>query len=229
MDELKTLLENAFGSHKELVTETFVSDLKTLFETAVDTKVKLMEAQIEEKIKTDHLNEVNEFKDFIVGTMDQYLNEAVKQFCFEHEKEVENAIKTEVLESVVVGIIKTLKENGIGIDVQNIDGMKALQKKLDEANKELNAVMEEKLALETKILKEETDRVFKDETTDLTENQRESMLKLMEDMEYPDASIFKKKVQALKTYIQSGNVVVEDRGVQKTDPAKKDDADLIYR
>lgn len=191
-EELDTILESAdFDSD-------FKDKAKTLFESAISLKVK-EEIERLHDINEAFVNEaVAEKSEALELKVDEYLSYVAEEYLKENELAIEAGIKIEAAEKILEGVSSLMKENHIHIDESKVDAYESLEDRFTIQEGELDARIEESIALtkEVKTLKREI--VLDTVSEGLSEIQKEKLVTLTEDIDFKEDADFIEKVKVIK-------------------------------
>ena len=206
------------GAWKEDLDDLFAGDelneemkekTQVVFEAAVNTRVSLLEAELNEafEAKIEELEEeynerlqeqASEIFESVTEKLDQYLDYVVEKWMEENEVAIESGIRVEIAEDFMDSLRNVFTEHYITVPESKLDIVADLKEQVDELNEKLNAVLDEKIQLES-VNKEFTKaQIIEELSEDLAETQVDKLSTLAEGLEYTDADNFKRKVSILK-------------------------------
>ena len=134
----------------------------------------------------------------MVQKVDDYLNYVVKEWMQENELAIEKGIRSEIVEDFMVGLKNLFVEHYIDIPDEKVDLVDDLFAKVEDLEESLNKEMEKGIEL-TKELKEFRKlEAVANISEDLTDVQREKMVKLAESVEYENDDDYSEKLGVLK-------------------------------
>ena len=208
LEELKSKYEIDVKSDVEALiqgeelSEEFKEKAATIFEAAVFAKVN---EEVNSRIETleahykEQLDEsLNETRNEMVQKVDDYLNYVVKEWMQENELAIEKGIRSEIVEDFMVGLKNLFVEHYIDIPDEKVDLVDDLFAKVEDLEESLNKEMEKGIEL-TKELKEFRKlEAVANISEDLTDVQREKMVKLAESVEYENDDDYSEKLGVLK-------------------------------
>jgi hypothetical protein len=191
-DDVKALIGD------EKLTEEFKQKAATIFEAAVkskinDAKVK-MQASYDKKLKED----VNFTKVELVEKVDSYLNYVVEEWMKQNEIAIERGIKGEIAEDFITGLKKLFEDHYINVPDEKYDVLEDQASKIEELNNKLNEQIEANVKLNSEIGDLTRKDIVDEVSAGLPETNKEKFSKLAEEVEYTNASEFKKKVATIK-------------------------------
>ena len=208
LEELKSKYEIDVKSDVEALiqgeelSEEFKEKAATIFEAAVfakvneevNSRIETLEAQYKEQLDES----LNETRTEMVQKVDDYLNYVVKEWMQENELAIEKGIRSEIVEDFMVGLKNLFVEHYIDIPDEKVDLVDDLFAKVEDLEESLNKEMEKGIEL-TKELKEFRKlEAVANISEDLTDVQREKMVKLAESVEYENDEDYSEKLGVLK-------------------------------
>ena len=208
LEELKSKYEIDVKSDVEALiqgeelSEEFKEKAATIFEAAVfakvneevNSRIETLEAQYKEQLDES----LNETRTEMVQKVDDYLNYVVKEWMQENELAIEKGIRSEIVEDFMVGLKNLFVEHYIDIPDEKVDLVDDLFAKVEDLEESLNKEMEKGIDL-TKELKEFRKlEAVANISEDLTDVQREKMVKLAESVEYENDDDYSEKLGVLK-------------------------------
>jgi len=208
LEELKSKYEIDVKSDVEALiqgeelSEDFKEKAATIFEAAVfakvneevNSRIETLEAQYKEQLDES----LNETRTEMVQKVDDYLNYVVKEWMQENELAIEKGIRSEIVEDFMVGLKNLFVEHYIDIPDEKVDLVDDLFAKVEDLEESLNKEMEKGIEL-TKELKEFRKlEAVANISEDLTDVQREKMVKLAESVEYENDEDYSEKLGVLK-------------------------------
>ena len=186
----------------EELSEEFKEKAAKIFEAAVfakvneevNSRIETLEAQYKEQLDES----LNETRTEMVQKVDDYLNYVVKEWMQENELAIEKGIRSEIVEDFMVGLKNLFVEHYIDIPDEKVDLVDDLFAKVEDLEESLNKEMEKGIEL-TKELKEFRKlEAVANISEDLTDVQREKMVKLAESVEYENDEDYSEKLGVLK-------------------------------
>ena len=208
LEELKSKYEINVKSDVEALiqgeelSEEFKEKAATIFEAAVfakvneevNTRIETLEAQYKEQLDES----LNETRNEMVQKVDDYLNYVVKEWMQENELAIEKGIRSEIVEDFMVGLKNLFVEHYIDIPDEKVDLVDDLFAKVEDLEESLNKEMEKGIEI-TKELKEFRKlEAVANISEDLTDVQREKMVKLAESVEYENDEDYSEKLGVLR-------------------------------
>ena len=208
LEELKSKYEINVKSDVEALiqgeelSEEFKEKAATIFEAAVfakvneevNSRIETLEAQYKEQLDES----LNETRNEMVQKVDDYLNYVVKEWMQENELAIEKGIRSEIVEDFMVGLKNLFVEHYIDIPDEKVDLVDDLFAKVEDLEESLNKEMEKGIEL-TKELKEFRKlEAVANISEDLTDVQREKMVKLAESVEYENDEDYSEKLGVLR-------------------------------
>jgi hypothetical protein len=207
MQAVKEDLALLFGDSTDL-TEDFRLKVSTLFEAAVSTRVDIETARIEESFDEKLEESYEEIKTQMMENIDNYLNYAVAEWASDNKLSIENSVRTQMAESFLNGMKTLFEEHYVEIPDDKVDVVESMSSRIDELEKLVNETTADNIAL-SKIVNEKEVKEISDTLAEgLTSTQKDKFEKLIEAVDYSDATEFRKKANIIKeTYFAHKNEV----------------------
>jgi hypothetical protein len=207
MQAVKEDLALLFGDSTDL-TEDFRLKVSTLFEAAVSTRVDIETARIEESFDEKLEESYEEIKTQMMENIDNYLNYAVAEWASDNKLSIQNSVRTQMAESFLNGMKNLFEEHYVEIPDDKVDVVESMSSRIDELEKLVNETTADNIAL-SKIVNEKEVKEISDTLAEgLTSTQKDKFEKLIEAVDYSDATEFRKKANIIKeTYFAHKNEV----------------------
>jgi hypothetical protein len=207
MQAVKEDLALLFGDSTDL-TEDFRLKVSTLFEAAVSTRVDIETARIEESFDEKLEESYEEIKTQMMENIDTYLNYAVAEWASDNKLSIQNSVRTQMAESFLNGMKTLFEEHYVEIPDDKVDVVESMSSRIDELEKLVNETTADNIAL-SKIVNEKEVKEISDTLAEgLTSTQKDKFEKLIEAVDYSDATEFRKKANIIKeTYFAHKNEV----------------------
>ena len=200
-DDIKTLTDGETG-----LSEGFKDKAQTIFESAVDSKVKEITMFLDEEYEEKYETQLTESVDFIVESVNKYLDYVVNEWLKENELAVENGLRTEIAENFIDGLKNLFQENYMEVPEEKTDLVQELADKVDSLKEELNEVEKANMTLFEELNRYRKDSIIEEHSTNLTLSQRERFKELCEGVDFSSEEQFTKKVRILKeSYFNNNN------------------------
>lgn len=205
---VKEDVEEMLGSD-ETLSEEFKERAETIFEAALNTRVNLEMARLAEEYSTLEEELQAEFEakleentstilENMVEKIDQYMNFCVEEWMEENKIAIENSLRMEIAENFISGLQNLFAEHYIDVPEERFDIVADLKRENTELQEQLNAVLDEKIALETDLNEAIKETVLDEASEGLTVTQSERLRTLSEGIDFVDADTFKHKVDIIK-------------------------------
>lgn len=214
-DELKSI----FG---DLLSEDRTLEVQTLFESAVDQKVKSIAEEIE--------NELNEeFEDTIealVEQIDQYMNYVAEEFMEENRQALETSLKTEIAEEFIADLKTLFEDHNINIPEDQIDAVEEMAETIEELQESVNNLLQKNSYLVEQLQEQEKVELVIEAAKNLTLEQEDKFLSLVEGLDYTDHETYKRKLEIIRDKhfgnINEDEIVNPDYGLLNEDMNESD-------
>lgn len=209
-------------------------EAKTSFSTVFEQVVKAKAVELAES----HITSIAEAADAKVAELveaktteinikltedaDKYLTHLGKEWLAENKLAVENGIKANMLESMVLGMKALFVEHHVEVPADAVDVVAELEDDLQESKDEIRSLFDRNVELEAQVGELKKDATLKEATADLTDTQKEKVMGLVEGLSYNDTyqtklgAIVEMVVASTKTTTEETtlniNESVEDEG-----------------
>lgn len=222
------------------LSEEFKTQVQEAFDTAVDEKTQVKVAQLEEDIEQKYEKLSKDYADYVIGEseekMDEYLKSEVMpvvekyldysttEFMKENKLSVDSGIKVQLAESFLSGMSSVAESFNVKVPEGKEDYITEMEEKLDEAQKHLDNILDEKTALETEIKDGKAQKILDEATKDLTESQKEKFQKVAGKVKFNSEDQYNTSISELyESYFPS---VSDDDNIPENqlDENKKPDA-----
>lgn len=198
----------AFG---EDASEELKTKVTAVFESAVDEKVRViteeLQAQIDEKVAEQLEAEIIS----IAEQVDEYLTYVAEQWVKKNEAAVESAIKVEMAESLMDGLLSLVAEHRVDLPENDEGVLEQLADRVEELEHELNESRKLNKSLSEAAERAEALKLLDEAVAGVPDTKRAKLRDLAESMKWKDVEDFKSKLQSLKeTVIGSKGTVRAD-------------------
>jgi len=200
MDELKALFESL---DSDIFTEDTQLKMATLFEATVNEAVKAKEEELEAK----SLQEMSEFKESLVESVDSYLDYFAEQYVAQNEAIVEDFTKVKLAEKVIRNFEQMCQAFNMSLSEESVSNEDEVTAIKEDLNKKVNDLIESRKEIQTL---QKAGMIAEASHKLETDVQRESLYKKAKDLELDE--IFESKIEALVEGILTAKV---------EEPAKK--------
>lgn len=146
---LKQLFEKI---NSELLTEEVQLEMSAIFESAVNAAIAKKEVELDEKNKA----EIGEFKEELIGKLDEYLHYFVEEFTRENEKQITDAVKVKTAERVLSTFESIVKDFNLQLSEQTVTD----NAELDGAKSKISEQTETILALRKEIQAMQSEKII---------------------------------------------------------------------
>ena len=182
----------------EELSEEFKQKAATIFEAAVITRLNEELERLHEDYAKVLAEEIETVKGELAEQVDEYLTYAVQRWVKDNELAIEHGIKTEMAESVLIGLKQVFAENYIEISDEKVDLVDEMTNQLDMMETKLNEQIEENVGLNREIGGYIKNGIVNEISEGLTLTQREKLAALAEAVEFDDEDTFREKVATLR-------------------------------
>lgn len=187
------------------LSEEFKVQATTLFEAAVAARIAEERTALEEEFEAKQVELEESFEaakveliEEVSNKVDEYLNYVVKEWMEENQVAIESSLRTELTEDLITGIKAVFEEKHVILPEEQVDVVEELASRVEELEQQLNATMDQNIAL-TNAIEENTKKdVFAQVAEGLAMTQVEKFRTLAEGVDYSDAESYAQKLQIVK-------------------------------
>lgn len=208
---------DALVSGSEL-TEEFRDKAKLIFEAAVAEKVNAEVATISEAYEKAYEESVAELKTELSEQIDSYLTFVAQKWVEENALAIDNGIKAEIAENVMLGLKNLFVENNLDVPEEKFDLVDDMVEKLDEMETKLNEQIEVNVEMHKKLGGYIKNGIVSEVSVGLAETQKDKLQSLSEGVEFKTEEDFRNKIETLKeSYFSKSapQTLVEDAPVEE--------------
>lgn len=208
---------DALVSGSEL-TEEFRDKAKLIFEAAVAEKVNAEVATISEAYEKAYEESVAELKTELSEQIDSYLTFVAQKWVEENALAIDNGIKAEIAENVMLGLKNLFVENNLDVPEEKFDLVDDMVEKLDEMESKLNEQIEVNVEMHKKLGGYIKNGIVSEVSVGLAETQKDKLQSLSEGVEFKTEEDFRNKIETLKeSYFSKSapQTLVEDAPVEE--------------
>lgn len=198
-------MEEAFATDLKVLadadsnlTEDFKAKASTLFEAAVANKVATIKEDLENTYEDSLQEEVVYIRETLIEKIDNYLTYVVEDWMSENQEYVDNKLRTDIAEDFMKNLKDLFVESYIEVPESKVDLVDSLSEDVEATKSELLTVSEERDSLASQIEELQREKIISEATSDLTSTQSSKFVKLLEGIEFVDASNFETKVSVIK-------------------------------
>lgn len=210
-EDLEELIDLGGLFDGETISEEFKLKATAIFEAAVAARVKQEVAVFAEEFEQQSITESAEIRESLVDKVDGYLDFMVEQWMEKNELAIERGIKTEILESFVLGMKGVFESHYIDVPDEKYDLVEAAQSEAAELEERLNESVAENVKLK-QVLRDVNRSVQIEEACDgLAATDADKFRQLAEELSYSGEEEFGKKLVAIKeNYFKTASKDVEE-------------------
>jgi hypothetical protein len=201
-------------SEEDSLSEEFKEKAGTLFEVALTTRLREETEKLQEEFDDRLVEETAKIRESLEEKIDNYLTYAVESWVEDNKIAIENGLRTEVAESFIDALKNVFVEHYIEVPETKKDLVAELETKLTEAEEALSVKDEDAKTLSEKVEKLTRERVLSEASETLAFTQRARLEELVNDIEFVNEDIFKKKVNTIKECYFSDNNQTQDEIVE---------------
>ena len=180
----------------EDLSEEFKNKAKTVFEAAVSAKVR----EVQEELEKDSLEKVveatAEIKEELVSKVDSFLSYVAEEWVKDNELAIERGLKSELTENFITGLKDLFEDHYVEVPSDKLDVVDELAGKIEEVEQRLNEEVSKNIDLTEQNEGLVRNKVVREVSQDLTEQEVEKLGKLIEDIDFNDE--FEDNVKTIK-------------------------------
>ena len=198
-------MEEAFATDLKVLadadsnlTEDFKAKASTLFEAAVSNKVATIKEELENTYEDSLQEEVVYIRETLIEKIDNYLTYVVEDWMTENQEYVDNKLRTDIAEDFMKNLKDLFVESYIEVPQSKVDLVDSLSEDVEATKSELLTISEERDSLAAQIEELQREKIISEATSELTSTQSSKFVKLLEGIEFVDASNFETKVSVIK-------------------------------
>ena len=198
-------MEEAFATDLKVLadadsnlTEDFKAKASTLFEAAVSNKVATIKEELENTYEDSLQEEVVYIRETLIEKIDNYLTYVVEDWMSENQEYVDNKLRTDIAEDFMKNLKDLFVESYIEVPESKVDLVDSLSEDVEATKSELLTISEERDSLAAQIEELQREKIISEATSELTSTQSSKFVKLLEGIEFVDASNFETKVSVIK-------------------------------
>ena len=198
-------MEEAFATDLKVLadadsnlTEDFKAKASILFEAAVSNKVATIKEELENTYEDSLQEEVVYIRETLIEKIDNYLTYVVEDWMSENQEYVDNKLRTDIAEDFMKNLKDLFVESYIEVPESKVDLVDSLSEDVEATKSELLTISEERDSLASQIAELQREKIISEATSELTSTQSSKFVKLLEGIEFVDASNFETKVSVIK-------------------------------
>ncbi len=189
-EELMTQLQEAFDSEVQTKVdeqlEVKLAESKVQMDEAFDERVEELQGLTESYIQ-----------DEVIPTLSKYATAAVNEWLEENRESATSDAKVELAESFMKGLVGLVETQQLSIDVEDFSALEDAKRVAEDAKSELDAQVEKNLELKESLNKFHKERVVNKVCEELSESQRDKIMKVAEGLNFRDEEQFSERVESL--------------------------------
>jgi hypothetical protein len=182
----------------EDLSEDFRAKAETIFEAAVMTRVNEEVARIEEEFEAKLAEQVEQNTQGIVEQVDGYLGYIAEQWIAQNEIALERGMKSEIMESFILGMKDLFEEHYVEIPEERFDVLGEMENKVADLEAKLNEQVESNVNLTKSLAEAKQAELVKSISEGLTDTESEKFLGLVEELSFEDAASFEQKLKTIR-------------------------------
>ena len=201
----------------EELSESFQNKAATIFEAAINERVDSIETELVEAYQKVLEESIESTTKDLVEKLDDYLGYVVEQWMEENSLQVESGIRTDIAENFINGLKSLFQESWIDVPDEKYNILEDVVEANEILEKDMNAVLEENIALRKQLGSARCGEIFAEETEGLTDLEVDRLASLAEGLDYETEEDFREKVTILRESYVSEDAPVLTEEVETTD------------
>lgn len=186
----------ALISGEDDLSEEFQNKAKVVFEAAVSAKVKEVQEQLEKDSLEKVVETTAEIKEELVSKVDSFLSYVAEEWVKDNELAIERGLKSELTENFITGLKDLFEDHYVEVPSDKLDVVDELAGKIEEVEQRLNEEVSKNIDLTEQNESLVRNKVVREVSQDLTEQEVEKLGKLIEDIDFNDE--FEGNVKTIK-------------------------------
>lgn len=178
----------------EELNEEFKQKAITIFEAAVSMRVSEQVKSLEEEFEQKLEEQTQSYAASLSEQVDGYMNYVVEQWMAENQVAIESSLRTEITEDFITKLRGLFIESNINIPEEKVDALSDMANKLEELEGQLNAAINENVALKQQVNESARDKILATVSEGLTATQAEKLAALAEGVDFDSTEAFEKKL-----------------------------------
>lgn len=174
----------------EILTDEVKVQISTIFEAKLNEAIAAKEGEMEEQNR----KEIAEFKESLIGQIDEYLNYFVEEYTRENEAAIEESVQLDTAKHVLSTFSDMVDKFNLELSEETIDNTAEVTALKDEVNAKVN----ENIELKKEIADLTRKGIVESKAAELTTDaEKEKFRKLAEGVTFEDEEGFGKKLDAI--------------------------------
>lgn len=200
--------------------------IQAVFEAAVEARAAEITSLTEEEI-ADLVEERTEaVAERLMEAFDRYVSYAVEEWLAENEIAIESAMKVEMAESLLSGVVDLVAEHNLEVPEGREDVVEAVVARNEELQAKLNEAYGQIISMQEAIEDAEVESIVDEMSEGLTDTQAAKLVTLAEGIKYKDSDDFAKKLAGVKDSFFKESKRVADPVVDETGPLVEEKAEV---
>lgn len=176
-----------------------------VYEAAVNSRIAIIEARLEEQYTTALQEAIDLIHEEVVESVDKYMTYVANEWVEENRLAVENGLKTEMAEDLLLSLKEAFESNYITVSEEKTDVMEEMANEIEELKSRLNSEFETKLELQNVLEAYKVSELVGEMSEGMTAVEKDKFFSLVENISYSNLNDFSSKVEVLKeTYFSGG-------------------------
>lgn len=187
------------------LSEELLDRAAVVYEAAVNSRISIIEARLEEQYTTALQEAIDLIHEEVVESVDKYMTYVANEWVEENRLAVENGLKTEMAEDLLLSLKEAFETNYITVSEDKLDVMEEMNNEIEELKARLNSEFETRLNLENSLESYKVSELVGEMSEGMTAVEKDKFFSLVENISYSNLDDFSSKVEVLKeTYFSGG-------------------------
>lgn len=189
------------------LSEELMTKAATVYEAAVNSRIAIVEARLEEQF-TEALQEaIDLVHEEVVESVDKYMSYVAKEWMEENQLAVDNGLKAEMAEELLLSLKETFESNYITVSEEKTDVLADMAEEIENLKARLTEEVDARIALESELEESRITDLVAEMTEGMTVSQKEKFMSLAENISFSSVDEFSSKVETIKeTYFSDKSV-----------------------
>lgn len=201
MESIKELFKG-LELDESIFSEAVVDKMAVVMESQLVEAEKAIEAKLEEKYEA----ELVEYKEFLEGQLDSYLNEFTTEFVEKNKEQIHESVKVKTAEKVLSKFATMVEDFNLALSEESVtDSLES-----DDLKEQLNAKVNENIQLKEAIAETKVKTLIEEAASDIdVDSTKAKFVGLAESLTFEGDVAFESKLNDLKESLSPAKESVE--------------------
>lgn len=187
------------------LSEETKTKIRTIFEAAVVARAVKVVEMVESELITASEAAVQEIREELETSVDEYLDTMVEQWKNENEVAITSGLRSEIAEEFITALRELFEAHDISIPENQVNVVEELSAKVEELEAELNESLNNNVTLTAAIAAGTRSKVLSVACEGLTATQADKIKTLAEGVEFTTEGEYADKLKVIREQYFSGN------------------------